>query len=70
MNKVLILGLKMLGKLFGQDALFEAFKEVSERRTKVKLVKLDEKKELREIRNDIKEERAKKKLKKKRNENE
>lgn len=62
MNGLIELSLKLLIKIFGQDKLFEAFKEITERRTKIKLVKLDEQTDLREIKNDIKETKAREKL--------
>ena len=56
--KGLVLILQALKKLSGQDALWEAFKQVVETRGKIKLIKLDERADLREIENDIKEIRA------------
>ena len=61
--KILILALKLLKSLFGNEKLFEAFNEISERKTKIKLTHLTEQEEIRELKNDLKETKLRKRLK-------
>lgn len=65
--KVIILILKMLTGIFGQDKLWSAFEKITERRGKIKLEKFDEKTEIRKLKNEISESKleAKKKRKEK-----
>lgn len=59
--KIITLVLRMMTKLFGSEKMWEAFKEIAERRTTIKIAKFEEKEEIRELRNDIKEDKLKKK---------
>ena len=65
--------LEVLKAMFKQDALWLAVKQVVENRGQIKRMKLEleieEGRELREIQYDIKEERAKRKLKRQRRKN-
>ena len=59
--KLAILALRVLVRMFGQDTLWEAFKEVAERRTTIKLAKFEEQEEIRRLKNEMKENRLRKK---------
>ena len=55
MSDLLVLILKGLKAMFGQNALWEAVRAVVETRGEIKMIKLEEQSDIREIENDIKE---------------